>query len=1191
MKKGKKNFFRTILCTIIGLSSLISLPAQAQDCGCDHVVEVNTTFLDGSKLGVKPGDVVCLKAGKRTNLLIKNFTGSSSKYITIKNCGGQVVLGGSNVNNGIMVQNSRYFRITGTGVSGMEYGIKIDKTKAGSQGVAVSEFSSDVEIDHLEITGVGFAGIMAKTDPKCDGSADRGRFTMYNVKIHDNYIHDIGGEGIYLGNSFYNGTTVYCNTTKYPHEVKGVRVYNNIVKNTGWEGIQVGAATHDVEIYDNEVFNYGQANKDSQNNGIQLGLGTTGKCYNNYIENGYGTGIVIQGIGNNLVYNNVIVGAGYPAFNVNVRPTPLSSDVVSRGFLGGVHIINNTIIDTKNSGAINEYVNDAKNNSFHNNLIVSGNSNWKQLKTYTSWQIEKNVILKSASEAKFSNPGNKDYRIQQGSPAIDAGKDVSGLGINLDWDRKPRKSGAATDAGAFEFASATPTPATVENKAPTVNAGSDRTIQLPTNSVTLTGSASDSDGTIASYNWTKISGPNASLSGANTNKLQAANLVEGSYKFRLTVKDNKGAAATSDVVVTVKAAAVAVEEPKEEKPAAEPAPAPVPATDGNIPPTVEGRSDKTLTLPTNSTLLTCGGRDADGFITSYRWTKVSGPSVTMSGTNVANLNLSNMVAGTYVFRITATDNKGAQAYDEVTVKVIGTSTTPEPKEEIKEVVKPVADVAETVTNPVPGNLLPLVKASNDKTLTLPVNSTLLTCAGKDEDGFITSYRWTKVSGPSVTMSGANVANLNLTNMVEGTYVFRITATDNNKGEAHDHVTVTVLSGNTTTTTVPNKAPRAIAPSDKTITLPSNSITLNGSGTDEDGSIASYSWAKISGPSANLAGTGTANLSVTNMVEGSYTFRLTVKDNKGATGTDEVMVRVNKAATPVTTVVPQPQPASTGTVSYNPIYRINAGGTSNLSASPIQWDMDTKENPSRYLSAGSSNNTAGSNNWRGTNKTNAPDAVFGPVRFDFTWGGAMKYSLPVKSGSYEVRLYFAETPYSGGVKAAGQRVFDVKVEGQTKVSNLDIYKEAGMNALQKTVFITVTDGNLDIDFVRKVGNPQINGIEILPAQNSNTTMSAPSAAKSNSLALEVAGETSTEMTVYPNPVIDKLNIRFGKVLTADAQVQLINLNGVTILNETINGSAGSSEAGLDISHINAPAGIYLLKVQTAEEEQVIKIMKH
>jgi predicted esterase len=89
------------------------------------------------------------------------------------------------------------------------------------------------------------------------------------------------------------------------------------------------------------------------------------------------------------------------------------------------------------------------------------------------------------------------------------------------------------------------------NAAPTANAGSDKTITLPTASLTLSGSASDSDGSIAAKSWTKVSGPAATLTNTTSLNLQLSALVEGSYTFRLTVTDNDGATASDDVKVTV----------------------------------------------------------------------------------------------------------------------------------------------------------------------------------------------------------------------------------------------------------------------------------------------------------------------------------------------------------------------------------------------------------------------------------------------------------------------------------------------------------------------------------------------------------------------------------------------------------------------------------------------------------------
>ncbi|MGZ3849693.1 MAG: PKD domain-containing protein, partial [Flavisolibacter sp.] len=89
------------------------------------------------------------------------------------------------------------------------------------------------------------------------------------------------------------------------------------------------------------------------------------------------------------------------------------------------------------------------------------------------------------------------------------------------------------------------------NKPPVVNAGANQTITLPTSSVTLSGSASDPDGTIAAYQWTKVSGGNVSFGSPAAVSTTVSGLAQGSYIFRLTATDNSGASAYADVTVTV----------------------------------------------------------------------------------------------------------------------------------------------------------------------------------------------------------------------------------------------------------------------------------------------------------------------------------------------------------------------------------------------------------------------------------------------------------------------------------------------------------------------------------------------------------------------------------------------------------------------------------------------------------------
>ena len=66
-----------------------------------------------------------------------------------------------------------------------------------------------------------------------------------------------------------------------------------------------------------------------------------------------------------------------------------------------------------------------------------------------------------------------------------------------------------------------------------------------------------------------------------------------------------------------------------------------------------------------------------------------------------------------------------------------------------------------------------------------------------------------------------------------------------------------------------------------VTLP-NGATLNGSGSDPDGSITSYTWTKVSGGNATINSPSSASTTVTGLQQGTYVFRLTVGDNSGGT---------------------------------------------------------------------------------------------------------------------------------------------------------------------------------------------------------------------------------------------------------------------------------------------------------------------
>ncbi len=374
------------------------------------------------------------------------------------------------------------------------------------------------------------------------------------------------------------------------------------------------------------------------------------------------------------------------------------------------------------------------------------------------------------------------------------------------------------------------------NTAPTVSAGSNQTITLPVNFASLSGTAAGTNGaTISTYAWTQASGPStAGISSAGLAATTVTGLIAGSYTFTLTVTDNNGLTNSANVTVTVNPA--------------------------NTAPTVSAGSNQTITLPTNSASLSGTAAGTNGAtISTYAWTQLSGPSTAgISSAGLAATNVTGLIAGSYTFTLTVTDNNGLTNSANVTVTVN------------------------------PANTAPTVSAGSNQTITLPTNSASLSGTAAGTNGAtISTYAWTQFSGPSTAgISSPGLAGTNVTGLIEGSYVFTLTVTDNHGLANSANVTITVNPA-------PNVPPVAIAGSDIVINLPQNTVLLDGSDSyDPDGSIASYSWNKVSGPgSLTILNPTTAKPTIIGLNTGVFVFELTVTDNSGATATSRVQVTV------------------------------------------------------------------------------------------------------------------------------------------------------------------------------------------------------------------------------------------------------------------------------------------------------------
>ncbi len=189
------------------------------------------------------------------------------------------------------------------------------------------------------------------------------------------------------------------------------------------------------------------------------------------------------------------------------------------------------------------------------------------------------------------------------------------------------------------------------NLPPVANAGADRTVVDSGNDgqelVMLEGSASDADGTIASYEWRE---------GNTVVGLMAMPQVWlslGTHTLTLTVVDDDGASASDSVVITVN-------------------PAP------NVPPVANAGADRIVTDTDGNgfemvTLNGSASSDSDGTIAAYEW--FSGSIVIATG---ATPTVSFPVSGPRTLTLRVTDNDGATASDTVDVTVNAAPPPPPP---------------------------------------------------------------------------------------------------------------------------------------------------------------------------------------------------------------------------------------------------------------------------------------------------------------------------------------------------------------------------------------------------------------------------------------------------------------------------------------------------------------------------------
>jgi PKD repeat protein len=366
---------------------------------------------------------------------------------------------------------------------------------------------------------------------------------------------------------------------------------------------------------------------------------------------------------------------------------------------------------------------------------------------------------------------------------------------------------------------------------PVANAGPNQTVTAGT-TVQLSGTAStDTNGNPLTYSWAILSQPTG-----GTAVLSSATVVSPTFVANLAgvyvvqLIVNDGTSNSQPVTVTI--------------------------TANPLPPVVNAGPNQTITLPVNSVTLNGSATD-NGATLTITWSVVSGPGpVSFSNPNTAVTNATFSTAGTYVLELTASNSQ---------TSVSATTTV--------------------TVNPQP-YVPPTVSAGPNQTITLPTNTVTLNGSASD-NGVPMTILWAIISGPGTVTFGSPTSPVTQATFpsTAGTYVLQLSAS-NSQYTSTSQVTITVSPATA-------QPPVVSAGPSQTITLPTNTVSLNGSATD-NGVPMTIVWSEVSGPTAvTFSSANTAVTQVSFTAPGAYVLQLSAS-NTQYTSTSQVTVYVYAA---------------------------------------------------------------------------------------------------------------------------------------------------------------------------------------------------------------------------------------------------------------------------------------------------------
>ena len=196
-------------------------------------------------------------------------------------------------------------------------------------------------------------------------------------------------------------------------------------------------------------------------------------------------------------------------------------------------------------------------------------------------------------------------------------------------------------------------------------------------------------------------------------------------------------------------------------------------------------------------------------------------------------------------------------------------------------------------------------------------------------------------------------------------------------------------------------------------------------------------------------------------------------------------------------------------------------------------------------------------------------------------------IPLSNGSYYVRLHFAENYFA----STNSRVFNISIEGQTRLTGFDIHKEVGYrSALVKDFATSVSDGILTLKFNPTVNRVALCGIEIFKVSSASAASEA-TITQLDSEFLFQSKQVIRQLQVYPNPnqgdeiAIEATNFTKQEMVT----LTLLDVLGQVIQVKTLEADDQRSVTTQMSFTQRLKPGVYIFRGQAVSGETQAKII--